>query len=583
MRWMRPAAMRWFLALFVAANARTNARSRAKTNARNATSRLVFGSCSKVHLPQPLWPWIRKRHPKAWIWAGDAVYGDRLVRAVPLTFEAMGPQYLRDAYARQNAIPEYARLREEVPHWIATWDDHDFGLNDGGGDLPWRDASQAVFLEAMGLTVPAGQRGVYTKTSVPVEGGSVLVVALDLRYHKSPYSEIDGDFLGEAQWAWLAETLQSVKEDAVIVVSSLQLLDERYGLGERWGRFPAARRRLLNVFETCMRPLLVISGDVHMAELSVGRCGGRTLIDFTSSGMTHAWSHQVRAGFSRAFAPVLTAAMASFQSIAPLEWQATDDKGRRMHYLDLNFGELDFDVAKGLVTARVFGVGKAPVLERAFSLRDLGVGGACRPVHGFLPPWRHYISLAVWALCLGLIVVAPLALAIVIARRCLSTGLTINAATVDEDAEVLTSARRVRREVFCVEQRVPVEMERDAHDVSSETIHVVASYEDFSPWDVTFVPRAVGAARIVVDGAKRKGKIGRVCVLRDHRRRGIGRRVVRACVDALRRKHPGYLATLGSQVHAVGFYESLGFRCIEGEEPFMDGPGCLHRTMVMET
>ena len=549
----------------------------------NATSRIVFGSCSKVHLPQPLWPWIRKRHPRAWIWAGDAIYGDRMVRAVPLTFEALGPEHLRAAYAVQNAIPEYASLRKEVPHWIATWDDHDYGLNDGGGDLPWRDASQTVFLEAMDLTVESGQRGVYTRPVCPVDGGSILVVALDLRYHKSPYSDVDGDFLGEAQWAWLAETLESAKEDAAVVVSSLQVLDERYGLGERWGRFPAARRRLLKILESCRKPLLVVSGDVHMAEIAEARCGGRTLIDFTSSGMTHAWSHQVRAGFSRAFAHVLTAAMASFQYLAPLEWQASDARGRRMHFLDLNFGELDFDITRNVVTARVFGAAEEPVLERTFLLRDLGVGGACRPVHGFLPPWRHAVALVGWVLCLGLVVAAPLALALVIARRCLSSGLTINAATVDEDAEILTSARRVRREVFCVEQRVPVEMERDAHDASTSTIHVVALYEDFSPWDVTFVPRPVGAARIVVDGAKRRGKIGRVCVLRDHRHRGIGRRVVRACVDALRQKHPGYLATLGSQVHAVGFYESLGFRCIEGEEPFMDGPGCLHRTMVMET
>ena len=128
MRWMRPAAMRWLFALFVSAHARTNARSSARTN---ATSRLVFGSCSKVHLPQPLWPYVRARSPQAWIWAGDAVYGDRLVRALPLTFEALGPQYLRAAYEKQNAIPEYARLREEVPYLIATWDDHDFGLNDG--------------------------------------------------------------------------------------------------------------------------------------------------------------------------------------------------------------------------------------------------------------------------------------------------------------------------------------------------------------------------------------------------------------------------------------------------------------------
>ena len=78
----------------------------ATAHAVNATSRLVFGSCSKVHLPQPLWPYIRARSPRAWIWAGDAIYGDRMVRAVPLTFEALGPEHLRAAYATQNAIPE---------------------------------------------------------------------------------------------------------------------------------------------------------------------------------------------------------------------------------------------------------------------------------------------------------------------------------------------------------------------------------------------------------------------------------------------------------------------------------------------
>ena len=113
-----------------------------------------------------------------------------------------------------------------------------------------------------------------------------------------------------------------------------------------------------------------------MAEIAEARCGGRTLIDFTSSGMTHAWSHQVRAGFSRAFAHVLTAAMASFQSIAPLEWQAIDAGGRRMHFLDLNFGELDFDITRNVVTARVFGAAEEPVLERTFLLRDLGAAAA---------------------------------------------------------------------------------------------------------------------------------------------------------------------------------------------------------------
>ena len=75
----------------------------------------------------------------------------------------------------------------------------------GGGDLPWRDASQAVFLEAMDLTVKSGQQGVYTRDQCSCGRRFRLVIALDLRYHKSPYSDdADETFLGEAQWAWLA-------------------------------------------------------------------------------------------------------------------------------------------------------------------------------------------------------------------------------------------------------------------------------------------------------------------------------------------------------------------------------------------
>ena len=93
---------------------------------------------------------------------------------------------------------------------------------------------------------PAGD-GVYSAADVELDWGRVRVICLDLRYHKDPYSKDGvGDFLGEAQWAWLAEELARADSYyAVVVVSSLQLLERRYGLGESWGRFPAARSRLL--------------------------------------------------------------------------------------------------------------------------------------------------------------------------------------------------------------------------------------------------------------------------------------------------------------------------------------------------
>ena len=72
------------------------------------------------------------------------------------------------------------------------------------------------------------------------------------------------------------------------------------------------------------------------------------------------------------------------------------------------------------------------------------------------------------------------------------------------------------------------------------------------------------------------GKIGRVCVLSEARGTGLGANLILACLDELRRQPGVSEATLGSQSHATGFYEKLGF-AVEGEE-FMDA-GIPHRHM----
>ena len=290
----------------------------------------------------------------------------------------------------------------------------------------------------------------------------------------------------------------------------------------------------------------------------------------------------MRAGFSRAFAHVLTAAMASFQFIAPLEWQASDARGRRMHFLDLNFGELDFDVAKRRDGARLRGCRGAGPRAHVFvkgprRRRRVPPGARVPPA---VAPRRRFG-------CVG---------AVPGCRRSGAAGAGHSRrATLpqrgpdnkrgdgDEDAEILTSARRVRREVFCAEQRVPVEMERDAHDASPSTIHVVALHEDFSPWDVTFVPRPVGAARVVVSTRKAP-------------------RQDRARLRAAGPPPPGHRAPRRARVCGCAAAETPGLPrdarepgprrrlllsrsvfVVSRARPFMDGPGCLHRTMVMET
>ena len=118
----------------------------------------------------------------------------------------------------------------------------------------------------------------------------------------------------------------------------------------------------------------------------------------------------------------------------------------------------------------------------------------------------------------------------------------------------------IRRTVFALEQGVPIEIELDGLDPSCK--HALALLPD---------GRAVGTARIREDG-----HIGRIAVLVDWRRRGIGARLVEhMTLWAVARELQS--VDLDSQEHAIGFYERLGF-AVSGET-FVEA-GIPHRNMV---
>jgi predicted GNAT family N-acyltransferase len=109
--------------------------------------------------------------------------------------------------------------------------------------------------------------------------------------------------------------------------------------------------------------------------------------------------------------------------------------------------------------------------------------------------------------------------------------------------------RRVRTEVFVVEQKVPIELEIDGLD--PVCVHVVA---------IQTTGDAVGTARLL--------KTGRIAVLKSCRGRGIGSQLVRTLID-FARADGRKIVYLHAQTHAKTFYRKLGFRDI-GEPHFRD-------------
>jgi predicted GNAT family N-acyltransferase len=137
-------------------------------------------------------------------------------------------------------------------------------------------------------------------------------------------------------------------------------------------------------------------------------------------------------------------------------------------------------------------------------------------------------------------------------------------------ADEMRDALSIRRRVFIEEQRVPEDEEIDAHDgdpaVVTDCLHVVAYVDD--------VPVATG--RLLLDGPEAENAhIGRVAVLAERRRQGLGREVMAALQELARERGlPGI--TLAAQTHAIGFYETLGY-VVRGAI-FLDA-GIEHRWM----
>jgi len=109
---------------------------------------------------------------------------------------------------------------------------------------------------------------------------------------------------------------------------------------------------------------------------------------------------------------------------------------------------------------------------------------------------------------------------------------SVRAATWHEDRAALQA---LRSEVFVVEQRVPEELEWD--EVDATCIHVLAVDDQGRP---------LGTGRLLPDG-----QIGRMAVLPQWRRQGVGGAILEFLLDCAHRRR--IAVYLNAQTHAIGF------------------------------
>lgn len=259
-------------------------------------SRIAFGSCAHQDKEQPIWDRVNAWKPELFVFMGDNIYGDTQDMAV-----------MRAKYHRLAAKPGFKALRASTP-CIATWDDHDYGVNDGGSEYPKKVESKELFLDFWGEPENGFRRsheGIYTSYFYGPKGRRVQIILPDNRTFRSPLTGMSVEpkdkgqyfvnpdpaatMLGAAQWAWLEAELRK-PADLRIFASSTQVLADAPGY-EAWINFQADHQRLLDLIDFAqVENLVMISGDTQYAELSRLSDGvPYPLYDLTSSGLTQVW------------------------------------------------------------------------------------------------------------------------------------------------------------------------------------------------------------------------------------------------------------------------------------------------------
>ena len=225
-----------------------------------------LGSCIDQDREQSIWSSVQKEDIDGFIFLGDNVYGD-LPNGKLLKMQ-------RAYQIQKKRLPKWLMREKEI---LAIWDDHDFGLNDGGGDYPYKKDAEKMFLDFWNipqLDLRRDREGIYFKQTKLIEGTEVEIIGLDTRYFRSKLKgkknayEQNNDsaatILGQDQWTWLEASISNSTADVIVILSSIQILATNHPY-EKWDNFPLERKRLLEIIARASKEktIIAVTGDRH--------------------------------------------------------------------------------------------------------------------------------------------------------------------------------------------------------------------------------------------------------------------------------------------------------------------------------
>ncbi|QEG39194.1 alkaline phosphatase D family protein [Roseimaritima ulvae] len=234
-----------------------------------------FVSCVDIE-PNGMWKDMQQLGVDALCLMGDTPYIDKTEL-----------EFVRGRHRSLLQLPDLAALARHTSV-VGTWDDHDFGLNNGNGRnvMQGKPHTRQAFVEYRAHNqYGTGREGVYHKMDL----GMIEVFLLDPRYFSqteaSPVDPAQPTCLGAEQWAWLLENLRASKAPFKVLAMGAIWEDKKNSETDDMFTYWYERDALLDVVKReQISGVVLLGGDIHVARhLIHPRRVGYDLHDFVIS------------------------------------------------------------------------------------------------------------------------------------------------------------------------------------------------------------------------------------------------------------------------------------------------------------
>ncbi len=244
-------------------------------NRKKGAVTLCFTSCVDIE-DNPMWDDIKKVRPNMLVLVGDTPYIDSSKLEVA-----------RNRHRRFLAMAGLSELAQYTPT-VGTWDDHDFGLNNGNGRnmKSGKKFTRQAFVEYRAHSqYGTGTEGVYHKADL----GLIELFLLDPRYFSQTTASVidpkQPTCFGEKQWEWLKESLKASKAPFKVLASGAIWQDKKNSETDDMFTYWYERDALFDLIKKENIPgVVLLGGDIHVSRHLVHpRRVGYDLHDFVIS------------------------------------------------------------------------------------------------------------------------------------------------------------------------------------------------------------------------------------------------------------------------------------------------------------